>query len=135
MPEKTRNLTGQDVKMLGEVWKMLNLCILPDLDVVLPRIGRFESGEIFFIVASSLPPGSNPLIRRIRSHLTQHKSLKESGMNTVISSLPIDLIPSLEKQPYEVQLTEILRTVEKNINISISPRRSFHAQEKDITCR
>ncbi|MGD9211632.1 MAG: ATP-binding protein [Desulfobacteraceae bacterium] len=129
------SLTSQKSKILAEVWKMLNLCILPDLDVVLPRLGKFDNGETFYIVACSLPKESNPLIRRIRAHLRQYKNINENGMNVAITSVPIDLVSSLEEQPYEVQLKEILLTIEKNINKSMSPRRSFHAQEKDIACR
>ena len=135
LPSEPRHLTCQDVNVLGEVWNLLNICILPDLDVVLPRIGRFDSGEVFFIVASSLPNGSHPMTRRIRAHLSQHKSLRENGMSTAITSIPVELKPSMRQQPYSDQLKEILLAMEKNINQSMSPRRSIHAQEKDITCR
>lgn len=113
-PAEPRNLTGEDATVLSEVWKLLNMCILPDSDLVMPRIGRFDNGEFFYIVASSPSHanGIDALMRRIRAHLRQQSSLKKIGLNYEITATRIEADSGLEQLPDSMQLKNIVHTIE-----------------------
>lgn len=135
-PAVRRSLTGEDTKVLGEVWGLLNMCVLPDSDLVMPRIGRFDNGEIFYIVACS-PSDTNgigALMRRIRAHLRQQSSLKEIGLNFTITATHIDVDAALKQQPHSMQLSEVVNAVKKIFNENLMRKRGLYVQEKDIAC-
>jgi signal transduction histidine kinase len=118
-----RKLTGQDAKTLNNIWKILNLCVLPDLDLVLPRVGKYLQGEIFFILASATPNGINALIRRIKAQLKQQTDLNEKGLNTSITSIPIDIPDSFKQQPYRSQSKKIIKIIDDLIDHSLLGKR------------
>ncbi len=133
-PRPPRNITAEDQKALAEVWKMLNLSIYPDLDMVLPRIGQLEQGEVFFVVACSTPVGIEALIRRIRSHLRQQTALVDLGLSSSITSGAIVLEVHLNSLPYEEQFVTVVKKIDQLIQTNLIQRRDTHGQEKDINC-
>ncbi|NNG00447.1 MAG: response regulator [Desulfobacteraceae bacterium] len=85
-PDENRPLTNQDGKVLSEIWDILKYCVMPDLDLVLPRMGRLDNGEIFFIAAGSPPEGIKAMIRRINAQMRQCPRLGDSDLKPIITS-------------------------------------------------
>ena len=121
--DQHRKLTGQDATTLNNIWKILNLCVLPDLDLVLPRVGKYHQGEIFFILASTAPNGIYALIRRIKAHLRQQTNLKENELITSITSTPIDIPDSFKQQSYRSRSKKIIKIIDDLIDQSLLGKR------------
>jgi len=62
--------------------ELLQRCILPDKDVLLPSMGHPEMGEFFFIVAATDASGAEVLIKRIRE---QAGRCAEVSANSILS--------------------------------------------------
>jgi nitrogen-specific signal transduction histidine kinase len=118
-----RKLTGQDAKTLNNIWKILNICVLPDLDLVLPRVGKYQHGEMFFIIAGTTPNGIYALIRRIKAHLKQQTNLEEKGLITSIKPIPIDIPDSFKQQSYRSQSERIIKIIDDLIDQSLLGKR------------
>jgi len=73
---------------------LLQRCILPDKDVLLPSMGQPEMGDFFFILAAADQAGVNVLLKRIREQagrcpeLSTHTVLNASAQALSISALP-----------------------------------------------
>jgi signal transduction histidine kinase len=52
--------------VLQHAWDLLQACLVPDREMILPRIASIGDGEIFFVVASIEPGGEEELVRRIQ---------------------------------------------------------------------
>jgi len=52
--------------VLHHAWALLDACLVPDRELILPRIASIGDGEIFFIVASIAGGGEEELVRRIQ---------------------------------------------------------------------
>jgi hypothetical protein len=52
--------------VLQHAWETLQTCMVPDHEVLLPRIASIGSGEIFFIVAGITNGREEELLRRIQ---------------------------------------------------------------------
>lgn len=122
LPKEHRPLTSQDEKVMSEIWQILKHCILPDFDLVLPRIGRFEYGEVFFIMACSPPNGIDALIRRIQGQLRLCDRLMDSDLGTHISPAPLETKPTSTNPPHEHQSMEIVERLKKLIDLKVFKR-------------
>lgn len=130
-PEASRVLTNQDEKVLSEIWNILKFCILPDLDLVLPRIGRMERGEVFFVLACSPPQGINAMIRRIQGQLRQCTRLRESDLSPAISPVTQDLFNEDNPLSYGRQLEIVVNTLEKLVKEKIDQRRDLNGKKEN----
>ncbi|MDY7033490.1 MAG: ATP-binding protein [Thermodesulfobacteriota bacterium] len=81
-----RPLTRADEEMLAETWNVLKHCILPDKDLVLPRMGHPECGEVFFIVACSHQSGIEALTKRIQGQLSCFENVQKGDFSWIVSS-------------------------------------------------
>jgi signal transduction histidine kinase len=59
---------------------LLQRCLMPDLDVLLPKMGSSGAGEVFQIVAFADEKGVGVLTKRIREQFIRLNHCKESGM-------------------------------------------------------
>ena len=121
--DQPRKLTGQDAKIINNIWKILNLCVLPDLDLVLPRVGKYQHGEMFFIIACTTSNGIYALIRRIKAHLKQQTNLEKEGLITSIKPISIDIPDSFKQQSYRSQSEEIIKIIDDLIDQSLPGKR------------
>jgi signal transduction histidine kinase len=76
---------GWIAKELREEWSrdtrnLLQRCLMPDLDVLLPKMGNGGAGELFQIVAFADEKGVAVLTKRIREQFIRLKHCKESGL-------------------------------------------------------
>jgi signal transduction histidine kinase len=97
---------------------VLQRCILPDKDLLLPSMGHPEMGEFFFIVAGTDAQGADVLLRRIKEQTMRCLPVSASSVLNV-SSQPVEVSPpegqSLEAQVESV-IGQILQATTKAIN-------------------
>jgi signal transduction histidine kinase len=109
------SLSKDDRKVLWEIWNIIDRCSLPDLDVLLPRIGNFNCGEIFFLIACTNESGSQVLMRRIKEQLAHSEALRSSDFDTVILSRPLEYTPFLPYDSYELAIENLANTIQELI--------------------
>ena len=109
---ESRLLTKSDEILLREVRNVLRHCILPDKDVLLPRMARMESGEILFIVACTDKAGVEVIVRRIREQLANCKDLQDSQFVLSTSFAMVDIPPEKKNVPLEQIVDDLASTIE-----------------------
>ena len=94
--------------------EILQHCIYPDRDLVLPGLGNSEPDEMFFIVASTTLELAEIMMTRIREQLEGCPEVKASGVFKVSSS-------SLELPPTEgeVQLEKMVQQVADRVTDAV----------------
>jgi sigma-B regulation protein RsbU (phosphoserine phosphatase) len=80
-----RSPDGWISKETREVWArdtrtLLQRCLMPDLDVLLPKMGSSGPGELFQVVVFADDRGVAVLTKRIREQFQRLKHCKESGL-------------------------------------------------------
>jgi hypothetical protein len=80
---------------------LLQRCILPDLDVLLPKMSAGAEGERFFIAAFADDKGASILANRIREQFARLPRLKQTGVTlsvfySMLPPLPRDAGASTE---------------------------------------
>ena len=123
-------LTLADEKMLSKVWNILGHCILPDLDLVLPRMGRERFGEVFFVVACCTKDGVDALTKRIQGQLGNCRYIENAGFSSVVSSIMLDVQACYIKSSEEL-VKNIATKIEGLVEKTVSKRRDLYEQEKD----
>jgi two-component system NtrC family sensor kinase len=73
---------------------LLQRCILPDLDVLLPRMSAGAEGDRFFVAAFADDKGASVLTNRIREHFARLPLLKQTG---VTLSVAYSMLPPLPR--------------------------------------
>ncbi len=80
-----RSPDGWISKEMREEWSrdtrtLLQRCLMPDLDVLLPKMGSGGASEVFQIIAFADEKGVGVLTKRIREQFIRLKHCKEPGM-------------------------------------------------------
>ncbi len=114
-PVNPRPLKNDDEKVMLEVWSILKHCILPDFDLVLPRMARLEKSEILFILANAPPQGVEAMIRRIKAQLGQCAILRDSDMQSVVSAVQVRISSRNQHMSYDDQLESIVAKIEEMV--------------------
>lgn len=91
---------------IGDIRKILELCIHNDKDVLLPQMSDADRVESFFIVASTDVPGSAIIAKRIRAQL---QNLNASDCVPVISAKSLFVAPSNSR---DEQIGEVTSQIE-----------------------
>lgn len=89
--------------------ELLQLCILPDKDLLMPALATTRSTETFLIVASASPPGCEVLLKRIREQLEGAEDL-QAGARFNISAAPIPL-PVTGSEELVKQVAEVADSI------------------------
>ncbi len=93
-------------------------CILPDKDLLLPSMGHPEMGEFFFIVAGTDASGVEVLLKRIREQTMRCSAVSANSVLNV-SSQPVE-VPLSSGEPLEDQVeakaSRILQATSKAMN-------------------
>jgi len=126
-------LTRADEKMLLEIWNVLGHCILTDMDLVLPRMGRLKFGEIFFLVACCTKDGVEALIKRIQGQLARCENIVNADFSSVVSYTMVD-VHACSSKPSEELILNIAANLEGLVEKAVCKRRNLYEQEKDSRC-
>ena len=98
--------------------ELLQRCILPDKDVLVPGVRRLATGEVFAILAGTDASGAEVLLRRIQDQARCCPDLAEYGTAS-ISSKVLQLVRDGDdagKFDLDAVSTEVTRTVLQTIN-------------------
>ena len=104
---------GENKIVLREVQEVLKRCLLPDLDVLLPRIAHKESGDIFFLVACADQNGTEVLVRRIRGQLALCNELKKASLDYAVSSTIVGIPSERDDLPFEHLVEDVIVKIEQ----------------------
>ena len=77
----------------SEARSLLQRCLLPDLDVLLPKANFGAEGERFFIAAFADEKGASALANRIRQQFERVPHLKERGLTLSVSYRMLQPVP------------------------------------------
>ncbi|MGO8796536.1 MAG: ATP-binding protein [Candidatus Sulfotelmatobacter sp.] len=96
---------------------VLQRCILPDKDVLLPSMGHPGMGEIFFIVAATDAPGADILVKRIREQTMRCAAV---SINSVLNVSRQLIAPAPSQQPLEDQVDVLASQILQATTIAIN---------------
>ena len=80
-----RQLKSSDEQIFHMVSNILERSITAVTDVVLPRMHRISSGEIFFIVAIADQKGAEVMVERIKKQMKNYKEINNAGFEPAYS--------------------------------------------------
>src|SRR5260370_42376265 len=101
---------------------LLQLCLLPDLDVVLPKMDLGDAQELFFAVAWENKHGAEVMSRRVREQFRRCERLQQAGLTFTVSC---SFLPSMSRdvtEPMEKFVGHVAAGVQKHIDNLIVTR-------------
>jgi signal transduction histidine kinase len=98
-----------------EVRDLLQRCVIPDLDVLLPKMGPGGRGELFQIVAFAHEKGLAVLTKRIREQFQRLNRLEESGFTCSTSYRLLEPAQAKADVPIEDLAGEMAARIENLI--------------------
>ncbi len=90
-----------DEGLLNTVYEVIQSCVLRDLDLVLPRIGRYSVGETFFVAAGTDSGGAAVIGKRITKALERAINLDRSSVRVEMHSRPLELSPPTSGEEFD----------------------------------
>jgi signal transduction histidine kinase len=109
-----------------EIRSLLQRCLLPDLDVLLPRMSVGAEGERFFVAAFADEHGASVLANRIREQFERLPHLKQTGLTLSVS---YNMLPPFLRDvgaSIESIVTRMATTLEASIKSQIIPEAVCH---------
>jgi signal transduction histidine kinase len=94
---------------------LLQRCLLPDLDVLLPRMGSGTPVELFHAVSFADERGVAVLTKRIREQFRRLKQFGESGLTLATSFKLLDRGPATANSPWKDPPEEMAARIEELI--------------------
>jgi PAS domain S-box-containing protein len=115
---------GPPFKEFQEDWlrdarSLLERCLLPDLDVLLPRTHAHGTGEQFFVAAFADDVGASVLVNRIRSQFERHGRLDECGLTLSIAHKVLSTREDGKEMSADLLITTLASTLEAAIESEI----------------
>ena len=101
-----------DEKVLRKARDVVQRSILPNLDVLLPRITSADSEEIFFVVACCDRRGAEVLVRRIQGQLARLENIQSTGLDAVVSFTMVDIPSTGNSKSLEQLVQEVGSNIE-----------------------
>jgi signal transduction histidine kinase len=103
----------------------LQRCLLPDLDVLLPKLRSDAAGETFLVVAAANDQGAEVLIKRMQEQLEQCQELQQTGFTFTMSYRLLSVDNAERNIPIEHFLRKVTTGIEGIIN-SASVHSNYH---------
>jgi signal transduction histidine kinase len=82
-------------KILDEARTVLQQCLRPDTDALLPNMGPASEHKLFFVMASTQQEGAEIIGKRILSQLRRHELLRPNDFTFAVSH---SFLPSIERE-------------------------------------
>ncbi|MEO8200625.1 MAG: ATP-binding protein [Gemmatimonadota bacterium] len=99
-----------------EVRNLLQRCLLPDMDVLLPTMSQAAEGERFFVVAFADEKGASILANRIRRQFERLPSSKQTGLTIKVSHRMLHSFPQPLGTPIDAMVSSLVSHLEVAIN-------------------
>jgi signal transduction histidine kinase len=104
---------------------VIQRCLLPNLDVLLPKMDSGGAGEVFFVVVFANDKGAGVLAKRIREQFGHLEQLKQAGLTFSVSFKFLSPTPTDVTAPLEDTVGKMAARIEDLIK-SESLARSIH---------
>jgi hypothetical protein len=102
-----------------EARRLLERCLLPNLDVLLPKMRSGASGVRFFVAAFADDRGVSVLANRIREQFERFSHLRQSGPPVSVSYRMLEpFLPDVEASAEDI-VTSIASNLEESIKSQI----------------
>ena len=98
-----------------EIRALVQRCLLPDLDVLLPKISSGEDGERLFVVAFANESGVSVLVNRIKEQFQRHPRLRETGLALSVSFNMLKPFPSDTDKSTQHIVTHLATELEESM--------------------
>lgn len=131
VPQKNEQDKGQFDHAIGIAQQLLERCVYPDCDLLLPQLIHDESHEAFFIVAAADHDGASVLCRRIESQLGQSSALQKAAIHVSLSSTELELPAVTDDCELDVQLEAIAKQIENIVDHCAVPHIKTKAMASD----
>jgi PAS domain S-box-containing protein len=110
-----------------EARSLLQRCILPDFDVLLPKMNAgSEGGERFFVAAFVEGKGASILANRIREQFARLPRLKQTGVTLSVSYSMVPPLPREAGASTEVILTSMAARLEASVKSHTTSEAVYH---------
>jgi hypothetical protein len=103
-------------RALSRVHDVLDRCILPDLDVLLPCQHQSEL-NLFWIVACTDAKGAEVIVKRTQKQLSLCEDLQQAGISCSVSSETLHLNAIENDWPFERQVQAVASCLEKLLKV------------------
>ncbi len=107
---------GDRERALGKARQVVQRCILPDVDVLLP-VQSCEGSDLFAIVARTDQRGADAMLARFREQLAGCRELQERGVHYSMNSEVLNLGPLKDWSP-EKYIAEVTATIKDKLKIT-----------------
>jgi len=128
---KTCLLGTETSKESQEEWSqqirsLVERCLMPNLDVLLPKMSYSAQGERFFVAAFADEKGVSILANRIRDQFERLLQPKRTGLSLSVSYIMLPPFPADAGASTEDRTTSMARNLEQSIQAQSLSEASFH---------
>jgi signal transduction histidine kinase len=109
---------------LTKICQVVDRCILPDLDVLLPPQNR-EGIDLFWIVARANQKGADVIVKRIREQISLCEDLKLAGISCSVFSESLKLSAMESEWPLERQVECVVSCLGKLLQVETTERKAL----------
>jgi PAS domain S-box-containing protein len=102
-----------------EIHDLVQRCLLPNLDVVLPKMSYGAEGERIFVAAFADEKGASILVKRIRHQFECIPQLKRTDLALSVSHTMLKPFPQEGGEPLENMVTTMAASLEESIKSQI----------------
>jgi signal transduction histidine kinase len=123
--QSNKRATRVPERVSRAVTERLQRCLLPDLDVLLPKLRSASAGEAFLVVAATNENGAEVMTKRIQEQLEQCQELKQTGLSFTISYQLLNVGNQEQNIPIGNFLRKVTNGIEGLIG-SVYAANSYH---------
>lgn len=115
-PNRDGQVKGKPDYAINIAHQLLERCVYPDCDLLLPRLVHSEASETFFIVAAAGHDGASVLCQRIQTQLGQCSALHKAELKTKVSSVEVEIPQIRVGDELDLHLASIARRIENIVD-------------------
>jgi len=106
-------------QMLNKTYQILERCLLPDLDVLLP-VQNLANADFFSIVARTDQHGSEVMLSRIRDQLAGNPGLQSAGVRFSMASEVLDIAEIGREGPLDQCIARLAADLKERLRMKIT---------------
>jgi NO-binding membrane sensor protein with MHYT domain/anti-sigma regulatory factor (Ser/Thr protein kinase) len=110
------------IEMCNVARALLQRCLLPDLDVVLPKMDLGDAQELFFAVACTNKHGAEVMSRRVREQFRRCERLQQAGLTFTVSYSFLSPISRSVNEPMGEFAEHVAASIQEHINTMMIAR-------------